>query len=302
MLKYNGSEEIWRDNMKIRKAKSREEKKYDTFSITMELERPLLYNDEEERKKIEQDSRIKKSKARKKSFIILLSVLVLFVIGFFIWLSNGYTLQEDEMKYLESDSNVEVTIEGDYTYFTPKNVSATKGLILYPGERVNSSSYAKLCNMIATYGYKVVSVNMPFNYANFGENKATEIIEDNPGIKWVIGGDSLGGTVACKYATKNKNVAGIVLISSYPKDDISQLGFKVLSIWGSKDNVIDYEELINSKEQLPKDTKYIEIEGANHSQFANYGTYSGDGEALISSDEQIDITARNIVNFLYNIQ
>ena len=78
--------------MKIRKAKSREEKKYDTFSITMELERPLLYNDEEERKKIEQDNRIKKSKARKKSLIILLSVLVLFVIGFFIWLSNGYTL------------------------------------------------------------------------------------------------------------------------------------------------------------------------------------------------------------------
>ena len=148
MLKYNGSEEIWRDNMKIRKAKSREEKKYDTFSITMELERPLLYNDEEERKKIEQDSRIKKSKARKKSFIILLSVLVLFVIGFFIWLSNGYSLQEDEMKYLESDSNVEVTIEGDYTYFTPKNVSATKGLILYPGERVNSSSYAKLCKKL----------------------------------------------------------------------------------------------------------------------------------------------------------
>ena len=53
------------------------------------------------------------------------------------------------------------------------------------------------------------------------------------------------------------------------------------------------------KYQIP--TKYIEIEGANHSQFANYGTYSGDGEALISSDEQMDITVRNIVNFLYNI-
>ena len=101
MLKYNGSEEIWRDNMKIRKAKSREEKKYDTFSITMELERPLLYNDEEEKKKIEQDSRIKKSKARKKSFIILLSVIVLFVIGFFIWLSNGsvYTIVADDISY-----------------------------------------------------------------------------------------------------------------------------------------------------------------------------------------------------------
>ena len=143
---------------------------------------------------------------------------------------------------------------------------------------------------------------MPFNYASFGENKADDVIKNNPEItKWVIGGDSLGGTVASNYAINNKNIEGIVFISSYPRENISELGFKILSLWGSKDNVVDYKELINSKERLPKDTKYIEIEGANHSQFANYGTYSGDGGALISSDEQMDITVRNIVNFLYNI-
>ena len=32
--------------MKKRKAKSSSQDKYDTISITMELERPLLYNDE----------------------------------------------------------------------------------------------------------------------------------------------------------------------------------------------------------------------------------------------------------------
>lgn len=287
--------------MKKRKAKSTSENKYDTFSITMELERPLLYNDEnnaDDNKKKED-----KSKAIKKRMITLLVVLILFVICFFIWLSNGYSLQENDMKYLQSNSKVEVTVDGNYTYFTPKNASATKGFIFYPGERVDSSSYAKLCNEVASYGYKVVAVDMPFNYANFGKNKATQVIEDNPEItKWVIGGDSLGGTVACEYAVNNKNVEGIVLISSYPRYNISELGFKVLSLWGSKDNVVDYKELINSKEQLPQDTKYVEIEGANHSQFANYGMYSGDEEALISSDEQMDITVRNIVNFLYNIQ
>ena len=244
-----------------------------------------------------------KSKIIKKRIITLSTVLIIFVIGFFIWLSNGYSLQENDMKYLQSNSKVEVTVDENYTYFTPKNVNATKGFIFYPGERVDASSYAKLCNNVASYGYKVVAVDMPFNYANFGKNKATKVIEDNPQItKWVIGGDSIGGTVACEYAVNNKNVEGIVLISSYPRENISELGFKVLSLWGSKDNVVDYKKLINSKEQLPKDTKYVEIEGANHSQFANYGMYSGDEEALISSDEQMDITVRNIVNFLYNIQ
>lgn len=289
--------------MNKRKAKSNSESKYDTFSITMELERPLLYNDENNTEKNNKQKKEDKSKIVKKRIIILLTVLIIFVVGFFIWLSNGYSLQENDMKYLQSNSKVEVTVDENYTYFTPKNVSATKGFIFYPGERIDSSSYAKLCNNVASYGYKVVAVDMPFNYANFGKNKATKVIEDNPQItKWVIGGDSIGGTVACEYAVNNKNVEGIVLISSYPRENISELGFKVLSLWGSKDNVVDYKELINSKEQLPKDTKYVEIEGANHSQFANYGMYSGDEEALISSDEQMDITVRNIVNFLYNIQ
>lgn len=289
--------------MKKRKAKSNSENMYDTFSITMELERPLLYNDENNTNKNSNQKKEDKVKIRKKRIITLSIGLILFVIGFFIWLSNGYSLQENDMKYLQSNSNVEVTVDKNYTYFTPRNVSATKGLIFYPGERVEPSSYAKLCNSIASYGYKVVAVDMPFNYANFGKDKATKVIEDNPEItKWVIGGDSLGGTVACEYAVNNKNVEGIVLISSYPRDNISDLGFKVLSLWGSKDNVVDYKKLINSKEQLPKDTKYVEIEGANHSQFANYGMYAGDEEALISSDEQMDITVRNIVNFLYNIQ
>lgn len=289
--------------MNKRKAKSNSESKYDTFSITMELERPLLYNDENNTEKNNKQKKEDKSKIVKKRIITLLTVLIIFVVGFFIWLSNGYSLQENDMKYLQSNSKVEVTVDENYTYFTPKNVSATKGFIFYPGERIDSSSYAKLCNNVASYGYKVVAVDMPFNYANFGKNKATKVIEDNPQItKWVIGGDSIGGTVACEYAVNNKNVEGIVLISSYPRENISELGFKVLSLWGSKDNVVDYKELINSKEQLPKDTKYVEIEGANHSQFANYGMYSGDEEALISSDEQMDITVRNIVNFLYNIQ
>lgn len=289
--------------MKKRKAKSNSENKYDTFSITMELERPLLYNDENNTENNNKQKKEDKSKIIKRRIITLLTVLIIFVIGFFIWLSNGYSLQANDMKYLQSNSKVEVTVDGNYTYFTPKNVNVTKGFIFYPGERVDSSSYAKLCNNVASYGYKVVAVDMPFNYANFGKNKATKVIEDNPQItKWVIGGDSIGGTVACEYAVNNKNVEGIVLISSYPRENISELGFKVLSLWGSKDNVVDYKELINSKEQLPKDTKYVEIEGANHSQFANYGMYSGDEEALISSDEQMDITVRNIVNFLYNIQ
>ena len=283
-----------------KKVKSNSEREYDTFSITMELERPLLYSDE---KNIDNDkTKISKSKSKKKTLIATMSLLIIFIIGFFIWLSNGYALENNYMEYMNSNSSVNVTNKGEYTYFTPKNVDATKGFIFYPGERIDSSSYAKLCNMIASHGYKVVSVDMPFNYAAFGKNKAEEIISENPDIsKWVIGGDSLGGTVASNYVVDNRNIDGMVFISSYPEKDMRDLGVKVLSIWGSKDDIIDYKKLINSKDQLPLDSKYVEIEGANHSQFANYGTYKGDEDALISNDEQMEITVNNIVEFLNNI-
>ncbi|MEG0855478.1 MAG: alpha/beta hydrolase [Terrisporobacter sp.] len=289
--------------MKKRKAKSTSEDQYDTFSITMELEKPLLYNEGDNLDKKKQIKKEADSKKLKKGIMTLLVVIVLFVAGFFIWLSNGYKLESNSLSYLESDSDVKVTIKDKNIYFTPNSINAVKGFIFYPGERVDVSSYAKLGKKIASYGYEVVLVDMPFDYSSFGKDKATEIIKNNDNIEnWVIGGDSLGGSVACKYALNNKNVDGVILISSYPTDNISDLGIEVLSISGSKDDVIDYNKLINSKDKLPTDTNYVEIEGANHSQFGSYGLYSGDGEALISEDEQIDMSAKKIVNFLYNIQ
>ena len=87
---------------------------YDTFSITMELERPLLYNEEDyTEKKREEERQNKDVKSIKKALFALLFVLTVFIIGFFIWLSNGYSLQSYDLKYLESNSKVEVKTDGD---------------------------------------------------------------------------------------------------------------------------------------------------------------------------------------------
>ena len=52
--------------MKKRKAKSSSQDKYDTFSITMELERPLLYNNEDNAEKNKQENEVNKAKKMKK--------------------------------------------------------------------------------------------------------------------------------------------------------------------------------------------------------------------------------------------
>jgi len=40
-----------------------------------------------------------------------------------------------------------------------------------------------------------------------------------------------------------------------------------------------------AQDRLPASTAYIEVEGANHAYFGDYGAQSGDGEATVSREE-----------------
>ena len=279
------------------------EKKYtnleDTFSITMELQRPLLKDEDDENKE-----KIKHREYRfKKNIKLGLCVLVIiFLIGIINWIVTAYKPGQLALDSLVSDDKVEITVDGNIT-FTPKGTEATKGFILYPGAKVDAKAYAPLCRKIAENGYKVVILDMYLNFAMLSPNKAEKIIKEHENIKsWVVGGHSLGGVVASRFAANNTNVDGVVLLASYPSnDDLKQLGKDVVSIWGSKDGVINFANLIESKEKLPKDTTYVEIEGANHSQFGDYGKQKGDYDALISEEEQLEIASNSIVKLLENI-
>lgn len=269
-----------------------------TFSITMELERPLLYDELKNEEFIEEE-RNKNNNLIK----IITGIIVIGIVSLFIWANDSYKPQELAKEALISDNTVEVKID-KFISFTPKNIEATKGFIFYPGAKVDPESYAPLCRKIAEQGYEVVIVNMPMNLAILSYNRGEKVINEYSNIKkWVVGGHSLGGTMAAKFASENTAVDGVVLLSSYPiGDELKNMGKEVLSIWGSKDGIVNFENLIKSKEKLPEDTTYVEIEGANHSQFGDYGEQKGDDSPIINREEQIDIAAKNIINFINTIK
>ncbi len=270
----------------------------DTFSITMELKRPLFEDSEDDIKEIENKNRFRKKLLK----IIGVSVSVV-TIGFFVWLSNGYNAKELANKALISDESVDINI-GEFITFTPTNKEVDKGFILYPGAKVDAKAYAPLAKQVANAGYEVIIVDMPFDFAMFKKDKAQEVIDKYPNIKnWVIGGHSLGGVVASQFASTNDEIDGVVFLASYPmKDELKNSDKKVVSIWGSKDGVLNFENLVKSKENLPTNTEYVEIEGANHAQFGDYGIQKGDNESIVPVQEQIDITANSIINLLNNIK
>lgn len=270
----------------------------DTFSITMELEKPLLYDALNNETYVEE----KENKKNKNILKFILGIFIIGIITFFVWISDTYKPQELANSALISDSEVEVNID-KFISFTPKNVEVTKGFIFYPGAKVELESYAPLCKKIASEGYEVVIVDMPFNLAIFSYKRGEEVIKEYDNINtWVVGGHSLGGTMAAKFASENNMIDGVVLLASYPMgDELKDIGKDVLSIWGSKDGVVNFENLISSKDKLPQDTTYVEIEGANHAQFGDYGEQKGDQTPIISREKQIEISATEIINFMEKI-
>lgn len=277
---------------------------YDTCSITMELERPLLEVELQNMQEQKNDKKTINLNIIKKIMKCTLIAIIIGIFIFFMYANKTYKPQALAHLALMSDNYVEVT-KDKFITFTPKKNKATKGLILYPGAKVDIGSYAPLAKNIAKNGYEVVIVNATLNMPIFSPNKAMEVINEHKDIKtWIVGGHSLGGTASAKFATKNKDlISGVILLASYPSnDELISSNMEVLSIWGSKDGVLNFKKLIEAKRKLPSDTTYIEIEGGNHAQFGDYGKQNGDNEAVINQDKQLQITSKSIIEFLNTIK
>ena len=244
---------------------------------------------------------MKNKTLKKLGFIVLglIIVALIFIVAFF---TTSYEPSTQAMANLEDSTLVDVT-ENNFISFTPENTTATTGLIIYPGAKVEPEAYAPLANKIAQAGYEVIITPMPLNFAIFDSNAADEVISKFPNIKnWVISGHSLGGVMAAKYASENSNIKGVIFYASYPQgDELKNSNIEVASIYGSLDGVADLEKIIGSKDLLPTSTTFVEITGGNHAQFGSYGEQSGDNPAEISADEQVEKAANASIKLLDKI-
>ena len=237
---------------------------------------------------------------------IILTILLIFVSIIFIFLCwTGFTYKPEDRanNAMISDSIVEVKNE-KWISFTPVNSDVKYGFILYPGAKVEPEAYAPICRKLANNGVQVVIAKMPCNLAIFSPNIAQNIIESYESVdSWIIGGHSLGGVMASKFANNNDKIKGIVFLASYPSgDELKYSDKQVVSLYGTEDGVINNKNLEESKNNLPNDTKFIEIDGGNHSQFGDYGIQNKDREARISEEEQSNITVQVILDLINNIK
>jgi dienelactone hydrolase len=229
----------------------------------------------------------------RKVVIVILAILIALGGGFVIWGESPAKAMPEAIAALQSDESVRVDV-GDYLTFSPADQNYKTGFIFYPGGRVDYQAYAPMAHALAAEGFLVIIPRMPLNLAVFGINKAEQVIHAYPQVThWVIGGHSLGGSMAAHYLVQHPDqIAGLVLLASYPgsKDDLTGYTGKVLSISGSLDGLATPAKINASKSLLPASAQYLVIQGGNHAYFGWYGDQPGDNAATITRKiEQLTI-------------
>jgi hypothetical protein len=187
---------------------------------------------------------MKKSK-RRWWLIAIFVVPVALVTTFVIWARLVPEPMPEALRALQSDDMVAVDAT-HWIVFRPTGQTPTVGFIFYPGGRVDFRSYAPAARAIASDGYLVVMVPMPLNLAVLAPDRALEVQKAFPNVRqWVIGGHSLGGAMAARFAYKHpETVQGLVLWAAYPpgSDNRSNSTIAVVSISGTLDGLATPEK------------------------------------------------------------
>ncbi len=221
----------------------------------------------------------------------VLGLLVLLVVGLLFW--ANIVMMGERPASLEVWDNPAITVTStDHSVvLAPSSDPSGTGLVFIPGAKVDPYAYMyKLSGIVEQTGATVVITKPTLNLAFFDTRPLSTFTADAPGVnEWFVGGHSLGGVRACQLVdtpdAAADGVTGLVLFGSYCANDLSGTDLRVLSISGSDDGLSTPAKIDAAAHLLPADAVFVEIEGANHASFGDYGVQPGDGTATIDDAE-----------------
>lgn len=239
--------------------------------------------------------------SKKRLILIIILAVLIGGLGYFGYYISDYSHADNmALSALSGNGSYSVVNSADSITFTPTVNKSSKGIIFYPGAKVQPEAYSVIASKLAMNGYTTIIVKMPFNLAIFGTNKADNVINQHREIStWVIGGHSLGGVFASDYAVNHQNkIKGVIYLAAYPNTNASNATFKALSIRGSLDGLATSNQISQNLNKFPVNTTFITIDGGNHANFGDYGVQAGDNKSTITKQEQQNMSVDYILAFL----
>lgn len=220
---------------------------------------------------------------------IVITILLAGLTGLYLYVQfNTYPATEEKVAMINDHPELNVTENRSLIIIKPVTTNDKQpAIIFYPGGLVAPEAYLyKMGQLADCLNTTIYLVKPPFNAAIFAINAATKVIADY-GLENVwVGGHSLGGIAAARFTAKNPNtVSGLFLLGSYSDLELTFFQGQVISIMGLNDLIINRSNYEGAKTNLPPNTKFIEIEGLNHSGFGNYGLQKNDGPISLTDQE-----------------
>lgn len=226
---------------------------------------------------------------------------------FVVWSLIAYRANSEARAATATNHTVAIAYAEGIWRFDPATAPKSSTLVFFPGALVDPRAYAPLARAVAEEGYHVLLVELPRRGA-FGGAESPElrtriaaalasVPEDHP---VVVGGHSRGGVVASAISAQEPRLAGLVLIgTSHPRDvDLSGLDILVTKIVGTRDGLASPAEVEQNAGLLPAQTRWVWVEGGNHSQFGWYGFQPMDGRPRIPAAEQRTIMTQAVLDLL----
>lgn len=183
----------------------------------------------------------------------------------------------------------------------PTDRPVTTAFVFYPGGLVRPQAYEWLGHVLAAHGVRTLIPEFPVDLAVLGADRAGAVASGlADGLPVVVGGHSLGGVMAARYAAGHPDaVAGLVLMAAYPEEnlDLTSAPFRALVLRAENDGLADPTLVDGAALRLPPDTRTEVIEGSVHSFFGRYGPQAGDGVPTVPRSDAEEAITKALTEF-----
>ncbi len=232
---------------------------------------------------------------------IVLGVAAVGIMAFALYVRAAtYQPEPDALESALTHPSVSVRSESRYWVIVPEARDAADDsaapLIYYPGGLVAPESYLRSLVLLAERtGRGIYLVRAPFNAAIFDVGAAQRIIALYGLERPIVGGHSLGGISACRFASANPDsVSGLLIVGSYCDRDLTTSALRVFSVMGDEDRIINRDNYREARANLPNDATILDVPGLNHSAFGDYGLQRGDGISNLEVERVVAIIAEGL--------
>ncbi|WBU37828.1 alpha/beta hydrolase [Homoserinibacter sp. YIM 151385] len=228
---------------------------------------------------------------RRARFALGAGALVVVVAGALAWAASPFVAEPRALASARALAGLEVVETAEAVVLAPADPGPT-GLVVIAGARVEPAAYAWKLSAAAEAGIPVVIARPTLGFAIADTRSLAELTAPGAAAgvtgveRWIVGGHSLGGVRACALAADPASEAvGLLLLGAYCADDLADSELPVLTLAAERDGLSTPAKIADAAHLLPASARLVELPGAVHAQFGDYGSQPGDGVPTAGDDE-----------------